>query len=46
MYTDLAPIARSIAPPTAGMAPGAPVEQLARSPLSETWKAPSARTSR
>ena len=42
----LAPIARSIAPPTAGMASGAPVCQLARSPLAETWKAPSTQTSR
>ena len=32
----LAPTARSIAPPTAGMAPGSPVLQLARSPVAET----------
>ena len=44
--TDLAPMARSIAPPTAGIAPGAPVCQLARSPRSETWKAPRTQTSR
>ncbi len=31
-----APTAKSIAPPTAGMAPGSPVLQLARSPLVDT----------
>ena len=36
-----APTARSMAPPTAGMASAASVFQLARSPRSETWKAPS-----
>ena len=44
--TCLAPMARSIAPPTAGIASGAPVCQLARSPPAETWKAPSTQTSR
>ena len=44
--TLLAPIARSIAPPTAGIASGSPVCQLARSPVAETWKAPSTQTSR
>ena len=44
--TLFAPIARSIAPPTAGIASGAPVCQLARSPAAETWKAPSTQTSR
>jgi len=38
--TCLAPIARSIAPPTAGIASGAPVCQFARSPCCETWNAP------
>ena len=38
--TRWAQVARSIAPPTAGMASGAPVCQLARSPLAATWKAP------
>ena len=32
----LAPTARSMAPPTAGMASGSPVCQLARSPVAET----------
>src|SRR5689334_6485603 len=45
-YVFLAPIARSIAPPTAGIASGAPVCQLARSPLAETWNAPRTQTSR
>src|SRR5690606_6008827 len=31
--TCFAPIARSMAPPTAGIAPGAPVDQFARSPF-------------
>lgn len=44
--TDLAPMARSIAPPTAGIASGAPVCQLARSPVLETWNAPRTQTSR
>ena len=44
--TLFAPIARSIAPPTAGIASGAPVCQLARSPPAETWNAPSTHTSR
>ena len=35
-----APLARSMAPPTAGIASGAPVCQLARSPVAETWNAP------
>ena len=35
-----------MAPPTAGIDPGSPVLQLARSPLPETWKAPSTQTSR
>ncbi len=42
----LAPMARSMAPPTAGMAPGSPVLQLARSPVADTWKAPSTQMSR
>ena len=44
--TCFAPIARSIAPPTAGIASGAPVCQLARSPSTETWNAPSTQKSR
>jgi hypothetical protein len=44
--TSLAPVARSMAPPTAGIASGAPVCQLARSPVAETWKAPSTQMSR
>lgn len=45
-HTDLAPIARSIAPPIAGMASAAPVCQLARSPCSDIWNAPSTQMSR
>ncbi len=36
----ITPTARSIAPPTAGIASGAPVCQFAKSPFSATWKAP------
>ena len=41
----LAPMARSIAPPTAGIASGSPVCQFARSPLADTWNAPSTQMS-
>ena len=36
-HTLRAPTARSIAPPTAGIASGVPVSQLARSPSADTW---------
>jgi hypothetical protein len=39
-----APTARSIVPPTAGMASGAPVCSLARSPWAVIWKAPRTQT--
>ena len=42
----LTPATRSIAPPTAGIASGAPVDQLARSPFSATCIAPSTQMSR
>jgi len=39
--TCFAPRARSMAPPTAGIAPGSPVDQFARSPVADTSKPPS-----
>src|SRR2546430_17691329 len=44
--TFFAPTARSIAPPTAGIASAPPVCQLARSPATDTWNAPRVQKSR
>ena len=45
-HSRLAPAARSIAPPTAGAVSFSDVAQLAMSPLSATWNAPSTQRSR